>query len=366
MLLNASKYRSSFGGLWTDMANSHEEVQARLEVGAIDADEAQLLDFWIDKGYVIIPNAVPHDVIDKVISDFQHAWEILDGFVKVGYGSHGTSSLDPSKRKEPGYRLLDLYALYPACLEAMFATKIRRFLEIVFEQEILAFQSISFERGTQQALHQDPAYVVLSSPMKLAATWIALEDIQPGSGELSYYEGSHKIEEFLFKGIYKHWDGIDLETHLQFLELLHTKSQNMNLPLKKFQPKKGDVLIWSADLVHGGSEITHPNPHITRQSLVTHYCPYDTNPNYFRLNPETQIKVEYKPGCYYSSYYYPLLRDETNSKLNSDFTIDYNIAKLKEEIAKSKCIIASMESSKFWKIRKAWFKLKKALRITSD
>ncbi|MBD2774698.1 phytanoyl-CoA dioxygenase family protein [Iningainema tapete] len=155
-------------------------------------------------------------------------------------------------------------------------------------------------------MHQDPAYVVLSSPTKMAASWIALEDIEAGSGELIYYEGSHRIEEFLFKGIYKHWDGEDIEMHHEYLKTLHTKCQQMNLALKKFQPKKGDVLIWAVDLVHGGSEITHPNPNVTRRSLVTHYCPYDVNPNYFRFISDNRVKVKFKEGCYYSSYHYKM------------------------------------------------------------
>ena len=243
MLLNASKYKSYFGGLWTDMANAHEEVKTKLAEGIITDEERQLLDHWIDNGYVIIPNAVSHDAIDQINFDIEIAWKLLDNRVKVASGSYGTSSLDTSKRNEAGCRILDFYALYPSCLSAMFADKIVRFLEIIFEQNVLAFQSLSFEIGTEQGMHQDTAYVVLSSPMKLAASWIALEDIEYGSGELIYYEKSHKIEEFLFKGIYKHWDGNNLELHHEYLESLHSKSQKMNLPLKKFQAKKGDVLI---------------------------------------------------------------------------------------------------------------------------
>ncbi|MBD2774697.1 hypothetical protein [Iningainema tapete] len=148
MLINASKYQSCFGGLWTDMANAHEEVKARLKAGMISKQESDLLDFWIDNGYVIIPSAVPHDVIGKIIEDIERAWTTLDSRVKVADGSYGTSELYPSKRHEPGYRMLDFFALSPACLEAMFAHKIQRFLEIIFAQDILAFQSLSFERGT--------------------------------------------------------------------------------------------------------------------------------------------------------------------------------------------------------------------------
>ncbi|WP_414622717.1 phytanoyl-CoA dioxygenase family protein [Calothrix sp. CCY 0018] len=358
MILNASKYRSYFGGLWTDMANAHEEVEAKLAAGIITAQERQLLDHWVEKGYVIIPNAVPHDVIDQINIDIELAWKSLDNRVKVAAGSYGTSSLHTSKRDEPGCRILDFYALYPSCLEAMFADKILRFLEIIFDQNILAFQSLSFEIGTEQGMHQDTAYVVLSSPMKLAASWIALEDIEYGSGELIYYEGSHKIEEFLFEGIYKHWDGQSLEVHHEYLDALHSKSQKLNLPLKKFQAKKGDVLIWSADLVHGGSKINHANPNQTRRSLVTHYCPYNVNPNYFRIAPHNRTKLNFKEGCYYSSYHHNI--SEREHKLDEG---TFKTIQLQEEIETLKKNINAMENSKFWKLRSVWLNLKKAIKL---
>ena len=358
MLLNASKYHSCFGGLWTDMADAHEEVKAKLSAGIITDEERQLLDFWIDKGYVIIPNAVPHDVIDQINSDVEKVWNDLDIRVNAQSANYGSAPLNPSKRHEPGYRILDFYALYPANLKAIFADKIRRFIEIIFERDILAFQSLSFERGTQQAMHQDPAYVVLSSPMEMVATWIALEDIEPGSGELIYYEGSHRIEDFLFNGIHKHWDGGDLKIHFNFMESLHKKSEAMNLPLNKFKPKKGDVLIWAADLVHGGSEITHPNPNITRRSLVTHYCPNNVNPNYFSYLPEHRIKLKFKKGCYYSSSHYKLFNHKQEAEL-----LELEFDQLRQEIELLQSTIRTMQSSKFWKLRNAWNQMKQVIRL---
>ena len=62
-------------------------------------------------------------------------------------------------------------------------------------------------------MHRDTAYVVVDPPLALAACWIALEDVRPGSGELMYYDGSHRMDDHLFSGRYKCWhpdrDGVD-------------------------------------------------------------------------------------------------------------------------------------------------------------
>ena len=130
-----------------------------------------------------------------------------------------------------------------------------------------------------------------------------LEDIRPGSGELMYFAGSHRLPEYLFGGKYKHWnvkrDGD--EQHAEWRELMYTNAERMSLEQTTFLPKKGDVLIWSADLAHGGSRVTDPS--LTRKSLVGHYCPSRVEPLYFRLQPDRRGKQSFD-GCLYASQYY--------------------------------------------------------------
>jgi len=52
--------------------------------------------------------------------------------------------------------------------------------------------------------------------MEFAASWIALEDIQPGSGELEYYKGSHKLDDYVFEGQHK-WMPVKSPDHESFL-----------------------------------------------------------------------------------------------------------------------------------------------------
>ena len=59
---------------------------------------------------------------------------------------------------------------------------------------------------------------------------------------------------------------------------LHSMAKEAGLQKDRFLAKKGDVLIWSASLMHGGSPVESPIR--TRKSLVTHYCPADLQPMY--------------------------------------------------------------------------------------
>jgi len=298
---SSKTFRSNFGGLWTDLTNAMETVKAQLDQNLISGEQAEQLRHWITYGFVIIENAVPHEVIDRVVLDTELAWSGTFPSIFVEHFVNGQIMFSPARpelRNAFG-KMLDLYAVSQAARDAIFADPIRKFLNLVFKRPALAFQSLSFMAGTGQPIHQDTAYVVVSSPMEFAASWIALEDIQPNSGELEYYEGSHEMEEFLFHGKYKHMPLGDPD-HQKYLQSLHDKAAAMGLKRKKFRPKKGDALIWSADLAHGESKDRDPSK--SRLSIVTHYCPFELEPAYFQSVSHSG-RVAHRRDSFYA---YPL------------------------------------------------------------
>ena len=299
-------FHSAFGGLWTDRPRAPELLAGRLDQGAVSAAEADTLAAWIDHGFAILPGAVAPEVIDRLNADVEQAWARLDPAVQVEVGG-AYSPLRPELRG-PRAKLVDFYVHSQAAREAAFAAPIRRFLRMVFEREILLFQSLSFEYGSEQEIHQDTAYVVVVPPMEFAAAWIALEDIQPSSGELAYYPGSHRLEEFLFSSGSRNWnrqrDG--LEAKARYEAHLHDAARARGLRLETFRPRKGDVLMWSADLAHGGSPVAaREGPAPTRRSFVCHYCPRGAEPYYYAYRPRQRVQTEFEDGCRYSSSNYP-------------------------------------------------------------
>jgi phytanoyl-CoA hydroxylase len=273
-------YRSPYGGLWIDRDDAPAMLRTGCEQGKLSPEKADRLESWRRHGYIVIEGAVPHDVIDRLNADIDAAWAGRHPRLHVEHWRGGTShigTIAPDLRSIP-HKLLDLHSVSEASRQAIFSAPIRDFLRAIFSRPLLAFQSLTFERGTQQPVHQDAAYVAVSSLMEFAAAWIALEDIQPGSGELEYYEGSHQVPSYLFGGRRKRMPpGAD--DHGRYLSYLHEEAARLALPLRRFLPKKGDALVWSADLAHGGAKVDDPG--LTRRSLVAHYCPADVKPGYF-------------------------------------------------------------------------------------
>lgn len=291
---------SAFPGLWVDQADAEAQLEARIADGRIGEEERHLFRNFIDCGFAVLEGAVNPEVCDKVHERLSQGW--LHGDESLLIQDPGSQVHQPlrSDLRPDRMRVVDMHAVSDPARQALFASPIVRFLTALFDDDILLFQSLTFERGSEQGLHQDPAYVVVSSPRELAATWIALEDIRPGSGELNYLVGSHRIPEYLFSGKFKHYnpqrDGSD--QHQEWCEMLLRHAED--LELQTFLPKKGDALVWHADLAHGGSKVVDPS--LTRRSLVGHYCPRRISPYYFEHAPHRQTTVATDAG-WYSSFH---------------------------------------------------------------
>ena len=260
MTTSATGFHSRFGGLWTDRLDATSELERRRAAGLLSDEEAAVIAEWMANGYAILPGAVPQADCDALGDDIAHAWS--DGapdLLTQPPGEHDTMPPTPGTPPDR-MRIVDVYAARPLALKVLLAPRIVRFLTLIFDAEPLLFQSLTFECGSEQGIHQDSAYVVVSSPMELVASWTALEDVQPDSGELQYYEGSHRLPEYLFSGAHKSWDPTrdGIEQHDEWARLLHENSQRLEFPLRTFRPKKGDTLIWSADLAHGGAAGRRP------------------------------------------------------------------------------------------------------------
>jgi hypothetical protein len=277
---NSIGYHSRFGGLWTDLPNAVDVIAGKHALGWISSAERDLLKEWIINGFVILPRAVPHDLIDRLDGEAERIWDGDSGQrIFVEFWENGEKTIQPAgpRFRDRRVKLLDLFAHSESARRLMFSPPILRFLTLVSERPAMAFQSLYFRWGSQQDIHQDTAFVKVSSPLEFAASWIALEDIRADSGELDYYVGSHMLDDYLFDGRSK-WMPFRSAEYDAFIESLHVRSRERGLKRQRFLAQKGDVLIWSADLAHGGSKTATDG--VTCNSLVTHYCPVSCEPVY--------------------------------------------------------------------------------------
>jgi len=294
-------HRSRFGGFWTDRLDAAEQLRARHAAGAIDDAQRRLLEQWNEQGFVVLERAVPEAAIDEFNADIERVWESGHPRIYTDYYENGerfTIPIEP-RHRAIHLKVIDVYPHIASSRPVMFAEPVLAFLRLLFERDPMAFQSLYFRLGSMQSMHQDTAYVWVEPPMEFVGCWVALEDVQPDSGELEYYVGSHRLDEFLWDGAHK-WMPAGSSDHQRYLDSLHEQATRRGLARVRFRPRKGDVLVWNADLVHGGAQQVAPG--VTRKSLVTHFCPVDRQPAYFAFAKHSG-KIRDASGGYYCFAY---------------------------------------------------------------
>ncbi|WP_149539758.1 phytanoyl-CoA dioxygenase family protein [Siccirubricoccus phaeus] len=295
---------SRVGGLWIDRSDFIDQVGAKHRAGTLsDALATRLFQFARD-GYTVIEKAVAPKLIDRLRGELDELWHtppaglLIETFEPDGMMRY----IPPDSRWRDGRsKLLDAYARSEAARQVIAAPAVMEFLTALFEDKPKAFQSLNFHRGLQQAMHKDTAYVkVDGNPLAMAASWTALEDIEAGTGEPEYFIGSHRAPDFLFGGFSK-WMENFTEEHQAYLDSLLADAKTYNQTRGKFLAKKGDVLIWHADLANGAAAVTQAAR--TRQSLVTHFCPAKLEPFYRRTAAHDGRST---PACDFVSQYLPV------------------------------------------------------------
>jgi phytanoyl-CoA hydroxylase len=292
-----------FGELWVD------EPDAAARVDALVRDDLRpFMKEYVERGYTIFRNVVPQGVVDQVVQDTQALFKYPERYVAKNGINNPRGYIDPAELTEfrKGDRVSDIFGVSPAARAAIYPELISDFLYEIFREPAIAMQSISFEYGSQQAIHQDTAYVVSKRPNGLAATWLALEDVQLGTGELIYYPGSHRFDHFLFSNQTKSWNpGRDgQEQHKAFLAQLHEQARSRGIQVERFLARRGDILVWHSDLAHGGARIQQPDA--TRRSLVTHFCPFSVKPHYMDVIGADYFELEYNQHSYFTSRHFAM------------------------------------------------------------
>ena len=269
-------YRSRFGGLWTDRRDAHDLLEARRAANAYNDADVELLAHYIDHGYVILKKVADRAVIDEYLAHFEAAWDDPPERLWLQWNQQGL----PMDRRfyDEMAKVGSLHLSFDRAGELLFPRRVLRFLTQIYERPPVAFQTLTMRKGSEETLHIDTAPLTLTEPMSLVGSWMALEDVQPGSGEFQYIPGSHGVLEQLHHGTYKGHNGDHRAAH-EVITAKRRLCDERGFDVQTFMAKKGDVLIWHGDLLHGGAPIEDSTT--TRKSLIAHLMPLGVMPTFF-------------------------------------------------------------------------------------
>ncbi|MCL2923284.1 MAG: phytanoyl-CoA dioxygenase family protein [Trichodesmium sp. MAG_R04] len=240
---------------WVD-SPFFEQIFSQLN---LDNDTRKLVKQFAEQGYVIIDDL-----------GIENIGEIIDSIVKdltPIYGEKG--------KVESAWiyhdRIQDAWTFNQEVKKIATAPKIINLLKIIYQREPIPFQTLNFRFGTQQSTHSDSIHFSSVPARFMCGVWIALEDIDGNNGPLHYYPGSHKLPIFDLNdlGITGSYQNKPYDFYAVYEEFLQSLIEYNALKKVELYVKKGQALIWAANLLHGGSPVLDNNR--TRYSQVTHY-----------------------------------------------------------------------------------------------
>ncbi|MBS1583457.1 MAG: phytanoyl-CoA dioxygenase family protein [Bacteroidetes bacterium] len=245
--------RTSADVPWLDRPDGAQAMASAPAFQRFDAATREALSHWPERGYVILRglfspeevaaiNAEVDRLIREKVVDFNFTGR------KVMFAFHHSQLLRTAVHDR---RILDV-------------------MDFLLGKRMQVFQSINFLTGSEQAAHSDSIHMTTYPLGYMSAAWIALERMTPDNGPLIYHPGSHKLP-YLLNGSYDHGGNrfvIGEDAYARYEEAVDKAVAEGRFDRVEFLAQPGDVLIWHANLLHGGKRMTVPNA--SRKSMVIH------------------------------------------------------------------------------------------------
>lgn len=240
---------------WLDQPGALERLEQNAEFQSFDEKAKTKIRQFVTEGYTVLEGFFPENMTTAL--DAEVADALAAG--KAGYNY--------TRRK-----IFNLWETSRLADEQFFRNPdITRLLSFLLGKKVIPFQSMNFTLGSEQRAHSDSIHMTTEPPGYLIATWIALEDCTEENGPLFYYPGSHRFP-YVMTGDYNSGNTaltIGEHSNRHYEDKIQEIIREKGLKKQLFLANRGDVLIWHANLLHGGSPITKPGA--TRRSMVCHY-----------------------------------------------------------------------------------------------
>ena len=216
------------------------------------ADQESLLNFE-NNGFAIIENFISKDKIEQINQEIDRLIQSKE--LKFKYNN----------------KIMFAFKKIPILKNIASDGRLIELLSSLLSDHAKLFQSINFITGSEQETHSDSIHMTTFPLGGLLGVWVALEDIALDNGPLHYYPGSHKLPYYLNKDYDNEGNFflIGNKNYTAYEKMIKEKIEEFPLNKKVFTAKAGDMLIWHANLFHGGEK--HLNKQKTRKSVVFHY-----------------------------------------------------------------------------------------------
>ncbi len=242
---------------WLDRTDAEESISRRLESGDVTALQATKLREWCAQGWITLDTTLDLDLVDRVNADIQakldaHAGEAMESW---------------------NIELQNTFHESEAVLHAATYAGVLQWCDLVLGRKSVLFQTLDMPFGSEIPPHVDQILMSTHPAGNMLAALVALEDVTLDAGPLMLWTGSHRLAYLSATEVGLPRDGDEPARGQSYDENYYARNRERiaELELQPYLhlPKKGEVLLWHSNILHGGAPIERSGS--TRKSLVAHY-----------------------------------------------------------------------------------------------
>jgi phytanoyl-CoA hydroxylase len=236
--------------------------------------EAALKNYYVDNGYVVVRNAIPSELCERVRRTFEKEVKTYSGnlyrqpsggrseahkFTQAGYVENSILNVHDLASRQFG-------AFRAESLELLTHINIQKAVRTLLDEPGQLVQSMYFEGNPNTWPHQDTYYLDSEKLGTMVAVWVAVEDIRPGAGRFYVYPGSHRID------MMKNGGQFDVAfNHDRYKQLMVSVLESSGIRVNAPALRRGDMLFWNSKTIHGSLPTTQPQ--YSRCSFTGHFIP---------------------------------------------------------------------------------------------
>lgn len=243
---------------WTESPFFYDILNSSL----LTENEKQMAIDFHENGYVILDLELTDDFVSQVVSDMYFALERDNVKIQAEFYTYSDSP-----------RIFEEWRNSESIKELCLNSKLIKTLEFLYNKEAFPFSTINFIKGSNQPLHSDTIHFHTIPQLWMSGVWVALEDTTTENGTLNIVPGSHKWGIYDYQSLnlphpddYENGEKNNYRIYEEFIRYLVDSNKGI---IKPIPLKKGQALVWSANLLHGGMEIEDKES--TRLTQAIHY-----------------------------------------------------------------------------------------------
>jgi len=223
------------------------------------SENEKALIYYKENGYVVFKSLLSSIQCQELMSCWQSEVKPYQGYIY----RQATAKAEKNILNDKGFvmnPILNLQSLDPKYFDGLRSTFERAVLsnsqlskatESLLGEKPRIVQSMYFEGNSATWEHQDSYYLDDEIPGKMAAAWIALEDIAPDAGRFFVCPKSHNYD----------YSDMNIENniatnHEGYISSIVDLIKNEGFDIRAPRLLQGDVLFWNSMTIHGSLNTT--------------------------------------------------------------------------------------------------------------